>query len=143
MPDARDLPWVQLPPFLDEDQAVELRTAFDSLGIAHDAEALQVESGPGGGRRGYVLRVRRDHAQAAAKVFAALWDVQDPAAAAPFTGECGACGAHVEAALTCPDCGLNFGAGYEEGHPFVVWVRELGGFVGEEEVESSEPPRDR
>jgi hypothetical protein len=94
-----------------------------------------VQDAPRAGR----VRVQTSHVRTAAKVLGLFFDLEDPAEARPYSGQCPACEEEVVESWTCASCELSFKANVSENDPLVVFLRQHEGFVTEADLAEDEP----
>ena len=124
--------WVTLPGLFDEASMDELCHDLDQEEVAHEGASMPLKSDPQG-PHAWRVRVPATQAAAAAKVLGRFFDLEDPATAQPFRGDCPACGDPVDGSWTCPSCELNFQPQVKADDPLVLFLREHDGFVDPEE----------
>ncbi len=126
--------WVELPGLYDEALLEELCHEMDAARVDHESASIPLKDGQASGPRAGRVRVRSGHVPSAAKVLGVFFDVEDPAEAQPFRGQCPACEEDVPGVWTCPSCEISFRSSVNPNDPLVLFLREHGGFVASDAV---------
>ena len=114
--------WVTIPSFAYQ-EAPGLAACMKTACIPYQLNTVDI-----GGRGQYVLAVPRDKFPDCIAALKEHYELLDEAPD-PFTGDCPACGAKLEKAQSCTDCGLSFSQdGWDamSRHPFVKFLEQRG-----------------
>ncbi len=94
-------PWIEVPQLLDSHQFKRVGTALQTKGLAFDSQPVTLVVDKYHQDVEYDLYLRRDQAEAGAKILRRELDLEDPDDE-PFDGPCPACKARVTKAFSCP-----------------------------------------
>jgi rubredoxin len=131
--------WTELPGLYEEAVLDELCHELHLARVEHESASIPLKEGAEGGPRAGRVRVQRSHVRTAAVVLGRFFELEDPAAARPYKGSCPACEGDVVDSWTCPSCELSFKSGVKENDPLVVFLREHGGFLVDEDLSDEQP----
>jgi methionyl-tRNA synthetase len=107
-------------------------------GIDFDYEGQTTSVSHHGGVTEYLLLVSEDDYEDTIEILMEYFEIS-VAVAEPFTGECPACGGHIDGMNECPDCGLSLAMGTPPiflDHPFYKFL-ERNGLLPKEDAEKS------
>jgi len=131
--------WTELPGLYDQASLDELCHELNRARVEHQSASIPLKDGSEDGPRAGRVRVQSGHVRTAAAVLGRFFELEDPAAARPYRGPCPACEEQVVDSWTCPSCELSFKSSVNEHDPLVLFLREHGGFVTDEDLREDEP----
>ncbi len=108
-------------------EAEEIGDAFDEQGISFERDISAASAKNRGGNYKCFFCVPDDQFEAAIETIKSFYGFLD-GPAQPVSGTCPACGATVNNALECPDCGLALSFDSRElmkNHPFTRFLEKL------------------
>ncbi|MDG2148435.1 MAG: hypothetical protein P8N09_02810 [Planctomycetota bacterium] len=132
--------WTELPGLYDEAVLDELCHELHRARVEHESASIPLKEGVEGSPRAGRVRVQGSHVRTAAAVLGRFFELEDPTAARPYKGACPACEEQVVDSWTCPSCELSFKSSVSENDPLVVFLREHGGFLTDEDLSDEQLP---